>query len=163
MLLARKEIFGGILFDSIKKQFSVLNILAFEQIIELLNSNKVAEIPLLLQQLGLTIPANSTFKFLPELVPVKGALSSPSVVFFVVTNKCNLRCKHCFVSNSVLSSPNSDLPLQDIQKIILDLKKNNVFKVIITGGEPFLRKDIIDILSFVSKQGLANKMTGTLS
>lgn len=75
-----------------------------------------------------------------------------------ITGKCNLRCKHCyqeFYNDEILS-------YEQIKKIIKQFiklkckynKKKNINKkgsVCITGGEPFVRKDIFDILKFLNQ------------
>lgn len=56
-----------------------------------------------------------------------------------VTNHCNFRCKHCFID----FSPKRDLPLEKYQELGKDVGK--MFWLDIGGGEPFLRKDLVDI------------------
>lgn len=56
-----------------------------------------------------------------------------------VTNLCNFRCKHCFID----FSPKRDLPLEKYQELGKDVGK--LFWLDIGGGEPFLRKDLIEI------------------
>ncbi len=56
-----------------------------------------------------------------------------------VTNHCNFRCKHCFID----FSPKRDLPLEKYQQ--LGKEVGPMFWLDIGGGEPFLRKDIVEI------------------
>lgn len=85
-----------------------------------------------------------------ELPFVENSLVAPTTVFFLITNKCNLRCKHCFVSDSLLNKSYDELNMDIIKKIVDDIKKSNVFKIIITGGEPFLHKNILDVLEYIN-------------
>lgn len=63
-----------------------------------------------------------------------------------VTNHCNFRCQHCFID----FSPKNDQSLEFYQKLGRDAGK--LFWLDIAGGEPFLRKDIVDIVdSFDAK------------
>lgn len=58
-----------------------------------------------------------------------------------VTSKCNLRCKHCRVNEIEY-----DMPLEEIKtafKKLSDFKPRGVF---ISGGEPLIREDIVDIV-----------------
>ena len=75
---------------------------------------------------------------------------------FHITGKCNLRCKHCYRTEGDTES----LTYQDIINIIEQYKtllhrynKVNGIKrrghINITGGEPFMRKDIKAILSYM--------------
>lgn len=73
-------------------------------------------------------------------------LSAPTQVFAEVTDECLLRCKHCFNGER---RNNTELPIDDWKRIIDKLADNGVFRVRITGGEPFCRKDIIELLSYL--------------
>jgi len=57
-----------------------------------------------------------------------------------VTNRCNYRCKHCFID---FSRP-QDLSLEEC--VSLAGQVGNLFWLDIGGGEPFLRKDLPDIV-----------------
>lgn len=64
-----------------------------------------------------------------------------------VTNACNFRCDHCFVD---FESSKRDLKLDQFQKLGADSPP--LMWLDIGGGEPFLRKDLADIvLCFDSK------------
>lgn len=56
-----------------------------------------------------------------------------------ITNKCNLKCKHCYNE----SDPHSDniMEFVDYCRIIDSLSKMGVSKIQIIGGEPFFNKD----------------------
>ena len=76
--------------------------------------------------------------------------SAPATVFFEVTKKCNLKCRHCF-NNSGKKAQN-ELTLNEIKNIIDGIYEAGVFNVKITGGEPFARADIFDILNYLEKK-----------
>lgn len=62
---------------------------------------------------------------------------------------CNLRCKHCYQTKFDKSS---ELSLEKIKFIIDKISetlKDSFILVNITGGEPFLREDLFDILSYI--------------
>jgi MoaA/NifB/PqqE/SkfB family radical SAM enzyme len=56
-----------------------------------------------------------------------------------VTNHCNFRCRHCFID----FSPKRDLPLESYKKLSQEI--GPMFWLDIAGGEPFLRKDLVEI------------------
>jgi len=66
-----------------------------------------------------------------------------------ITNNCNLNCLHCY---SHSTKKTEDLPAQKIKSIIDILTKNNITHITISGGEPFTRHDIIEILSYSAKK-----------
>tara|TARA_B100000315_G_C14556909_1_gene578616 strand:+ start:706 stop:1800 length:1095 start_codon:yes stop_codon:yes gene_type:complete len=73
----------------------------------------------------------------------------PNELIFFVTNVCNFRCNHCFNQN--LGSSKYDLSLSEIEKIVSSLNGRKIFNLLISGGEPLIRKDLINIISlFVS-------------
>lgn len=72
-------------------------------------------------------------------------------VHWSITGRCNLKCRHCY-----MQSPDGrygELPLPDMLRIIEQLAAANVHLVELTGGEPFMRTDLLDILAaLVAKQ-----------
>lgn len=69
-----------------------------------------------------------------------------------VTNRCNLFCKHCYASSG--KSSEKDLELSYIKKSINEGKKMGLKAVLITGGEPLLRKDLNKIFEFIKASKL---------
>jgi len=70
---------------------------------------------------------------------------------FFVTNKCNARCKHCFYWKQ-LNSHQQELCLDEIRKI--SQKAGRIQVLLLSGGEPFLRKDLFEIISlFIKNNG----------
>lgn len=64
--------------------------------------------------------------------------------------KCNFKCVHCFVS---AESSGKSIPFNNFkEKIIPKLNKFNVIKVTLTGGEPFLHENIIEIIKLLSDE-----------
>lgn len=73
-----------------------------------------------------------------------------SSVFFMVTEKCNLNCKFCCTNSNPSKNSKSDLNVNEIYSITNKISKLNTNRVIITGGEPFTRNDILDIIDILS-------------
>ena len=61
-----------------------------------------------------------------------------------VTERCNLNCAHCFLS----AGPKGDhMSIDDIRNTVMPrLKECRVVSITLTGGEPFLHPDILDIV-----------------
>jgi len=69
-------------------------------------------------------------------------------VVFELLASCNLHCSHCFYrSSSKFNSPDF-LPKEEIFKIIIKMVKNGISKLILTGGEPTLHPDFIEISNY---------------
>lgn len=63
-----------------------------------------------------------------------------TLVFFV-TSRCNARCGFCFYRTNKKSA--DELTLEEIRSV--SEKAGPVYEVLLSGGEPFLRDDIVDI------------------
>ncbi|CAG9772924.1 unnamed protein product [Ceutorhynchus assimilis] len=64
-----------------------------------------------------------------------------------LTEKCNLRCQYCMPEEGVnLTAKSNLLSTEEILKIANIFVKNGVNKIRLTGGEPTVRKDLIQII-----------------
>ncbi|MDR0974271.1 MAG: radical SAM protein [Ruminococcus sp.] len=67
-----------------------------------------------------------------------------------ITGRCNYRCKHCF--NAVDNSPIFDeFTLSEAKDLIAQMEACGVHKIEVTGGEPTLHPNFMEILSELSK------------
>ena len=83
-----------------------------------------------------------------ERIPLSGSIE--------LTFRCNLRCVHCYCN----------LPLNDREAIDTELETEEVYHILdqiadagclwllITGGEPLLRKDFLDIYAYIKNKGI---------
>ena len=70
---------------------------------------------------------------------------TPTDLLFFVTDRCNARCGHCFYRYAIdVSDGNDHLGLSQVEKIGRSLKEP-LHSLVLTGGEPFLRHDLVDI------------------
>lgn len=76
-------------------------------------------------------------------------------LFWECTLRCNLNCLHCG-SDCLKDSTYRDMPFTDFInaiKPLLDVYKKNSIFVVITGGEPLLRKDLAECGFNLRKEG----------
>ncbi len=66
----------------------------------------------------------------------------PSTVVISPTMKCNLSCYGCYAGDYDRSL---ELSLDEIDSILLQMKEMGVYFAVISGGEPFFKKDIFEI------------------
>ncbi len=79
-----------------------------------------------------------------------------------VTDKCNLRCHYCMPENGMNFLPNHKLlSYEEIIRIVKLCSSNGVNKIRITGGEPFLRKDIMILFRGLSEIDAIEKIAIT--
>jgi len=70
------------------------------------------------------------------------SLKFPFKLTFAITYKCQSRCKHCGIWEK---KSKNELKLEEIEEFA---KKSSFFSWFnLTGGEPFLREDIVDIVN----------------
>lgn len=69
-----------------------------------------------------------------------------------ITHKCNYGCSYCIFSCNKNSKITGELTTLECFHIIDELCKHDFRHLKITGGEPFIRKDIIDILRYASSK-----------
>jgi MoaA/NifB/PqqE/SkfB family radical SAM enzyme len=71
--------------------------------------------------------------------------TSTKKVVFELTTSCNLKCKHCFYQNNKEFSSNHFLRKEEALTLIDKFKKNGINKLVLTGGEPTIHPDFIEI------------------
>lgn len=90
-----------------------------------------------------------------QIVP---ALTS---IYLNPTERCNLRCQHCWLSPEFYSSGFSpvqrteqELNVKEIKSIVKQSLELGLKSIKLTGGEPFLRSDIHKIVELIKKYTL---------
>lgn len=83
--------------------------------------------------------------------------SYPYSIGWAVTNKCNLRCIHCNMNSGDML--NNELSLEESYTLLDELSKNHVQKITFFGGEPFMRKDFLQIVDYAFKKGFFLNVT----
>ncbi|KAK7695025.1 hypothetical protein QCA50_002213 [Cerrena zonata] len=64
-----------------------------------------------------------------------------------LTERCNLRCFYCMPSEGIELSPNGNILTDDeVVRLATLFVRNGVTKIRLTGGEPTVRKNIVDIV-----------------
>lgn len=105
-------------------------------------------------------PKNGIQDFLDEIKTKIGLdcnymHAHPLIVQWCVVSNCNLRCKHCYYKeNAIRYDSTEDLSTQESLKLIDSFDELNVYHVKVTGGEPFLRKDIFEILKKLKSKNI---------
>ena len=69
-----------------------------------------------------------------------------------VTDRCNLRCFYCMPEEGINFLPKKELlTFEEIERIISLLAGMGISKVRLTGGEPFVRKDLMQLIRRIIK------------
>ncbi|RRK33790.1 radical SAM protein [Schaedlerella arabinosiphila] len=78
----------------------------------------------------------------------------PLVMSIDVIENCNYRCKHCYIKYSFKESEDNCLSFDELDELFVQLGKYGVASVNLTGGEPLLRKDIVEIIKSAKRNNL---------
>jgi cyclic pyranopterin phosphate synthase len=71
-----------------------------------------------------------------------------------ITDRCNLRCCYCMPEDGIPLIPHEEvLTYEEILRIVHVFATEGISKVRLTGGEPLVRKGVIDFISRLSKIG----------
>ncbi len=81
----------------------------------------------------------------------------PSVIVISPTYRCNLKCYGCYARGR-----QGELPLGILEKILTEQEKLGIFSVYLTGGEPFMRKDLWQIFQKYPRTVFTVYTNGTL-
>ena len=71
-------------------------------------------------------------------------------IHWCVTGRCNLNCRHCYMEAP--SGRYGQLPLEAMAGLVEQFERANVLEVSLTGGEPFLRRDLLDIIRLLARR-----------
>lgn len=94
-----------------------------------------------------------------------GYALSPRSALILLTHRCNLNCKMCFLREGGKVNAQKELTTQEIKNVINQLNQfsKKILQIEFSGGELLLRKDILEILKYTAKQNKYNILTnGTL-
>jgi MoaA/NifB/PqqE/SkfB family radical SAM enzyme len=89
-------------------------------------------------------------KFIHVLKNVYLKKKEPVSIVHFLTNRCNARCSFCFIDFDDPNTFKNELSIDEIDKLTQNLG-SSLLNVNLTGGEPFARKDIIEIAKLYIK------------
>ncbi len=93
-----------------------------------------------------------------------GVGGRPPVVVWNLTDRCNQRCAHCYVSACTVASP-TELDTAKSRQVLRALAEARVPAVVFSGGEPLLRDDLLELVQLASSLGVRPMLSsnGTLA
>ena len=77
----------------------------------------------------------------------------PLVLSWNVTRKCNLKCSHCYI-NAASTEAMDELTTEEGKRLIDQICEVSHPLLILSGGEPLLRKDIYELIQYGTQKGL---------
>jgi molybdenum cofactor biosynthesis enzyme MoaA len=89
-------------------------------------------------------------------------LAFDTLWFHVAGSLCNLQCTHCFVSASPTNHRHEMLSLDTVRRYLAEAEARGVKEYYFTGGEPFLNREMLEILEATLALGPATVLTNGL-
>jgi radical SAM protein with 4Fe4S-binding SPASM domain len=74
-----------------------------------------------------------------------------SDLYLFVTNDCNLRCTHCYVSSGDYVPPR-EMNLPELMQVVDEARALGVERFYVTGGEPFMVRGIADLIAHITAE-----------
>ncbi len=110
---------------------------------------------------------------LPESAPAAPALNLPDGVpaltsfYLYLTDGCNLHCRHCWIAPRFVNGkpdPGECLDVDLLRKAVTEAKPLGLSNAKLTGGEPTLHPQFVEIADYLTAEGLSLTMetNGTL-
>jgi Fe-coproporphyrin III synthase len=169
--LLRREPFGGILAEKYGEKVKFLNPAGYEitlRIAKGLSDNKILEeIASIFEVTDIELVKNDIHRCRAmtqnsegwdsftddlenlgtddKLFPIP-TLSAPLDLHWEVTNRCNLFCMHCY---NRCSTQACEPDLDQIRSVVSELQSTKLRNIVISGGEPLMRRDIKTIFEQV--------------
>jgi heme b synthase len=79
---------------------------------------------------------------------------APRWIAWEITRRCNLRCVHCRSSSEEEVAGHPDFPLEEAHRVLDDISSYAKPVIVLSGGEPLVRKDVFDIAGYGTEKGL---------
>jgi len=97
-----------------------------------------------------------------DKIPNSASQRRPIVVWNI-TRLCNLKCVHCY-NDSGNEKAQDELTTEQAKAVLEDLADFGVPSVLFSGGEPLMRKDLLELLAYAGELGLRTVVStnGTL-
>ena len=81
----------------------------------------------------------------------KAGLKPPRVLTLMITNGCNLKCRHCW-PESLSHKAILPVPMESLKPLIMGFSRLGVSEICLTGGEPLTHPDWLEVLRFSCRQ-----------
>lgn len=156
--IVRKEYFGALVYDNLQNDFIAFDEQSFELLNALNRSMKDgiedSDIEFLKENGFLKNDGTPDYDIVVN-DDVADALSAPTRIHLLYTEKCNLNCRHCFTKKE---AGGDELSFAEKVAAMRTLRAHGVNEVLIGGGEPFAQSDFPDFVEQCLELGFAVKV-----
>ncbi|MFI5035611.1 MAG: GTP 3',8-cyclase MoaA [Acidimicrobiales bacterium] len=120
------------------------------------------EVPVVLRLKPFTPPSSAPATGDPRVMPVEGPLVDTfgrvhDDLRISVTDRCNLRCVYCMPEEGMTFLPRSEiLTFEELTRVARVAHGLGVTALRITGGEPLVRRDVVELVRQLAEIGFAD-------
>ncbi len=82
---------------------------------------------------------------------------TPTFVTVAVTYRCQIRCEHCY-ADSPTRTPEEELTAGQLRSVLRQVRDLGAMAVHFSGGEPLLREEIFELISYARGLGLLTRL-----
>lgn len=115
-------------------------------------SNAVRDMLPQLEKNGIIVPCQAGDAIAPEQEYYCYPARYIRAAHWSVTGRCNYRCKHCYMSAP--DAKYGELSHQEAMDIARQIVACGIGEVSLTGGEPLLRKDFLELVDVLTQGGV---------
>jgi molybdenum cofactor biosynthesis enzyme MoaA len=98
----------------------------------------------------------------PPRFPVSPLVALDTLWLQVAGTLCNIECRHCFISSSPTNHSHEMIDLATVRRYLAEAAALGVKEYYFTGGEPFLNRELPEMLAATLAQGPATVLTNAL-
>ncbi len=74
----------------------------------------------------------------------KQGVTVPPIMIYSITNRCNLQCKGCY-HHELRVDAKTELSAKKMRSVIAEAREMGISFIVLAGGEPLVRREILDI------------------
>ncbi|MGD9109316.1 MAG: radical SAM protein [Phycisphaerales bacterium] len=86
-----------------------------------------------------------------------GLLSAPTEVHFSITEKCSVRCQHCYVDAGERTP--GELDVESLRRALDILAEMKVFHIAFAGGDAMERPELLELAQYARSKGIVPNFT----
>lgn len=83
----------------------------------------------------------------------RDGLSTPGMGYLELTKRCDGQCAHCY-ANAGSMETNNEMSFKQVERLLEELAGKGMYAIRLTGGEPTLREDLLDVLDVINHTGM---------
>lgn len=88
----------------------------------------------------------------PDIPDISSPVAPLATIYWITTQKCNLRCTYCY-QEATVARP-AELSTSEALDLVDQARESGADTFVFTGGEPFARRDLLEVAAHAKAVGL---------